>query len=253
MDRKERRATDPEIGVEQDYQKHFIPSVHKIGFFTQLVAIILTLLPVAYFMFVKGYMFSSFAPYLAFIAVCYPMSMGMYISEPLSYWPMIGSAGIYMSYLSGNASTMRMPVAVSVQNALDAPVDTPKGQIVTIISIAISIVANILVMLLIVICGDWLLNLMPPVVQAAFGFVSICVFGILLAMRLTANREGRILSGLQQYWPHILAGGVMYQLWSTTKLPAAYGPLVVMALCLIISYAQHRMERAGTASEDPQS
>lgn len=130
-----------------------MPAVHRIGRFTMAVAFILAFLPVAYFVFIKGYSL-PLASYINTIVVITSIGIGMWLTEPVTYWPVLGSAGTYLAYLSGNVGGMRFPVAMNVQASLKADINTPRGQVITIVGIVGSIVSNLIILFLIVIFGS---------------------------------------------------------------------------------------------------
>lgn len=179
----EEKKTNTSNTSKEDMYETFIPAVHRIGRGTMVAGLILTFLPILYFVFIKGYQ----APLSAYASVAIAIAgacVGMWISEPLSYWPVLGSAGTYMGYLSGNVSGMRFPVAMSLQSTLDADINTPKGQIVTIIGVSVSVFANIVLLFIFVLAGQAIVAVLPQAVIDSFSFVTVGIFACLLMMRL---------------------------------------------------------------------
>lgn len=116
------------------YSEEFIPQVHRIGRSTMAAAFVLAFLPVLYFVFVKGYA-APLSSYVSVIVAVASIGIGMWLTEPLAYWPVLGSAGTYIGYLLGNVGAMRFPVALNLQSVLKADINTMRGQIVTIVGI----------------------------------------------------------------------------------------------------------------------
>lgn len=50
----------------------------------------------------------------------------LWFVEPISYFPVVGAAGTYMAFLSGNISNMRIPCASMAQVAADVEPGTEK-------------------------------------------------------------------------------------------------------------------------------
>lgn len=167
--------------AEADYRVSFMPAVHKIGRITMGVAFILSFLPVAYFYFVKGYRL-PIEMYIGGITGVVSLGLGMWLSEPEAYWPVLGSAGTYIAYLSGNVGGMRFPVATTVQKNMNADITTSRGQVVTIVGIVASVVANLIILLAIVMAGQWIISILPQVVLSAFGFCVLAMLGAMLVM-----------------------------------------------------------------------
>lgn len=193
----------------QDYIDNFMPAVHRIGRFTMCVAFVLSFLPVLYFNFVKGYTL-PLSSYLNTAVVISSIGIGMWLTEPLSYWPILGSAGTYIAYLSGNVGGMRFPVALNVQSAMKADINTPRGQVATIVGIVASVVSNLIVLLAVVLSGAWLVSVLPPFVMGAFSFVTPGMFGSMLLKRF-AGMPGGLVKGFLSCAP-MLATAVIVKL-----------------------------------------
>lgn len=228
------------MNAEQAYTKEFMPSVHRIGRTTMLIAFLLSFLPVAYFIVVCGYGMPV-SRYLTVAAAIFSVGIGMWIAEPLAYWPVLGSAGTYISYLSGNVGAMRFPVAVSVQSNMDADINTPRGQVITIVGIVASVVANLILLMAIVIGGEWLLSVMPDVVMGAFNFVIITLLGALWMMRF--DGKNGVVKGFFEYVPYIAVVVVMYY-----GINAIGGGIVEMGMlfaviaCVLLAYAMYKRD-----------
>ena len=153
-----------------DYETKFITDIHKWGRVSMLIALILSFLPIGYMYFVKGWNESVSAFASVTIAIS-SFGIGMWLTEPMSYFPILGSAGTYMGYFAGNVSNMRVPVALSIQNALKSDVTEPRGNIATIIAVAISVFVNLCILLIVIIVGQNLLAIFPQVVLKSFKYV----------------------------------------------------------------------------------
>ncbi len=168
---------------EEDYRVFYMPAVHRIGRITMLAALILCFLPWAYFLLVKGYTLPM-ATYISGISGIAAIGFGMWISEPEAYWPVLGSAGTYIAYLSGNVGGMRFPVATAVQKNLNTDITTPRGQVITVVGIVASVVVNLIILLGIVLAGDWVISILPENVMAAFSFCVVAMLGAMICMNL---------------------------------------------------------------------
>ena len=237
--------------LDHDYYDRFIPSVHRIGAYSAAISVAAMLLPVVYLLFVRKYYLGSPVPYIALALNLLPGMLPYYFMEPLMYWPFIGSAGIYMSYLSGNCAQMRIPVAVSVQRSLDASVDTPKGQVVTIISIAVSIIFNALLLLIVVLFGNWIYSHLPDVVRSMLSYAPVCCIAVLLCTKLLDNRPRKVSSGLLSYWPCILGSALCYYFihYCAPGL-SVWGPVLTMGICVLISYIIFRKNTTDDTADE---
>lgn len=232
--------------AQQDYVASFTPTVHKIGRITMACAFVLAFLPVIYLLF-KGYGM-PLSSYINVIIAVSSIGIGMWLTEPLAYWPVLGSAGTYMGYLSGNVGAMRFPVALSVQSAMDANINTPRGQVATIVGIAASIVSNLVILLIVVLSGTWIINALPAAVIEAFAYVMPTLMGSMLMMRF--NGKDGIAKGILAGLPY-LAVAVVCKLIITNylKVIANYGMAVTVALCILAGYVLYRRDCAKDAKK----
>lgn len=232
--------------AEKDYQNDFMPRVHRIGRITMAIAFLLAFLPVLYFYFIKGYQL-PLSNYFNVIVAIASIGIGLWLTEPLAYWPVLGSAGTYMSYLSGNVSGMRFPVALSVQSAMKADINTPRGQVITIVGIVASIFTNLVILLVIVLAGGWLLTVLPAPVMAAFAFVMPCLLGCMLIMRFASGKDGFLKTTLSCL-PYIVTA-VGCKLLITYVLPqlATYGTAISVGATILVAYILYRQRVAKAA------
>lgn len=120
--------------------------------------------------FIKGIIFV-----LGFVGI-------IYFIEPISYFPVLGAIGTYMSFLSGNIGNMRMPVVGAVQNALDAEAGSKKAEMAAVFGLAASNVVNLVILLIVIIGGTALVSALPANILGAFAYA---VPGIIGAMIVT--------------------------------------------------------------------
>jgi hypothetical protein len=120
--------------------------------------------------FVKGIIFV-----LGFVGI-------IYFIEPISYFPVLGPIGTYMSFLSGNIGNMRMPVVGAVQNALDAEAGSKKAEMAAVFGLAASNVVNLVILFIVIIGGTALVSALPANILGAFAYA---VPGIIGAMIVT--------------------------------------------------------------------
>lgn len=231
------KASVSESEAFKDYKENFIPSVHRIGRATMAIAFILAFLPVLYFYFVKGYK----EPISAYVSVTVAISsigIGMWLTEPLSYWPVLGSAGTYMGYLSGNVGALRFPVALNLQSTMNANINTPRGQVVTIVGIASSVVVNLVILLASVLVGEWLVGILPAVVIESFGFVMVGLLGSMILMRL--NGKDGIVKGTMDALPYLATAVVIKFVSSKVSFLLTWGMAISVGCCILVAYAIYK-------------
>lgn len=251
----ERKDVAEEVVVEDaqtmdsatiDYHDNFVPAVHKIGQSTMAIAFVLSFVPIAYFALVKGYSM----PISSYINVMIPITaagLGMWLTEPLAYWPVLGSAATYMGYLSGNVGGMRFPVATNVQTTMNADINTPRGQVATIIGVAASVFTNLVILLVIVLAGSWILSIMPDSVKAALSFVSSCLYGSMIMMRLNP-RKGGFAAGIPKVLPLLTVAVITkYVLQTFFPQTKSFATAIVTAVTIAVAYVSYRAKLAKKA------
>ncbi len=239
-------ATANNDAANKDYAENFMPNVHRIGRSTMAIAFCLSFLPVVYFIVVRGYTMPISAYINTTIAIC-SIGIGMWLSEPLSYWPVLGSAGTYISYFSGNVGSMRFPVALNVQSTMNADINTPRGQIITIVGIVASVFSNLIILLIIVLAGNWLLTILPEAIIASFSFVMPCLLGSMILMRF--NGKSGLAKGFLDCLPY-LATAIICKVLITNVFTflSSFGMAISVILSILVGYILYRRRLSKQAS-----
>ena len=98
------------------YNKEYVPQVNKIGKITGYLGVLLSFTPALVLAVVYGILPKPAALLTAFISGASAFGV-LWFVEPISYFPVVGAAGTYMAFLSGNISNMRIPCASMAQMA----------------------------------------------------------------------------------------------------------------------------------------
>lgn len=171
---------------QRNYENSFTKPIIKYGRLTNLLAIPFCFLPALVLLFVYD-TFPGTTNILMgwlYIASVY----GIYaIVEPISYFPVLGLPGTYMSFLAGNIGNMRVPCSAIAQEAVGVTPGTKKAELVSTLGIAGSIITNLLAVTVAAIGGAALMNVFPPVVLEAFTYVAPAIFGAIFAMYAAKN------------------------------------------------------------------
>lgn len=158
------------------YSKSYIPSIVKWGKITMLLGIITCFCPAIVMSVVYGYM----PPISAIIAGTISqmsVSGAFYIVEPISYFPILGIPGTYLTFLSGNTSNMRVPCSSVAQEAAGVEMGTEKGSIISTIGIAVSILVNVVILTIGAVAGNAIINIMPAAMKDALNFLLPALYG----------------------------------------------------------------------------
>ena len=142
------------------YNKEYVPQVNKIGKITGYLGVLLSFTPALVLAVVYGILPKPAALLTAFISGASAFGV-LWFVEPISYFPVVGAAGTYMAFLSGNISNMRIPCASMAQVAADVEPGTEKGSIGAIL-------------------GTSVLSMLPDTIKAALNYLLPALFGALL-------------------------------------------------------------------------
>ena len=161
------------------FLENFNNGLHRLGRFL-LVTAIIVLMAVP---FIVGMMYGVTPDVAGFIAgfikvavVYIPVSL----VEFLVYTPMLGAGGSYISFITGNVTNMKIPVAMNAQEIAGTKPGTPENEIISTLSTATSAIVTTLV----IVAGVILLVPLQPVLQSpvllpAFNNVVPALFGAL--------------------------------------------------------------------------
>lgn len=161
------------------YKDEYTPQIHKIGKITGYLGVLLAFAPVILLAVVYGIVPKPAALLTAFISGASAFGV-LWFVEPISYFPVVGPAGTYMAFLSGNISNMRVPCASMAQVAAEVEPGTEKGSIIATLGMAVSIIINVSVLTIGAILGTSVLAMLPDSIKAALNYLLPALFGALL-------------------------------------------------------------------------
>lgn len=156
----------------------------------------------------------------AFVAV-----MGAYgvfwVVEPVTYYPILGPAGMYQAFLIGNIANKLVPSAIVAQSTIEAKPGTRKAAYAATAAISGAAVVHVVSLLVLVgILGTWVVSITPE--------------------SITATAQVYIL-------PSIL-GAVMVQLIATLKQVRATVIAIAVSLVVILLIVPNTPEQVSQFS-----
>ena len=81
-----------------------------------------------------------------------PMYWTVGIIEVITYVPMLGASGAYLSFVTGNIANLKLPCAINALEQNEVSANSEEGEIISTIAIATSSIVTILIILVGVIC-----------------------------------------------------------------------------------------------------
>ncbi|MBR6737499.1 MAG: hypothetical protein IKL82_03955 [Clostridia bacterium] len=117
-----------------------------------------------------------------------PMYWAVAVIEIITYVPMLGAGGTYLSFVTGNISNLKLPCALNAMEIANVKPSSEEGEIISTISIAVSSIVTTLIIIIglfaIAPLGDVLTS---PLVKSAFDQVLPALFGGLGVVFLAKN------------------------------------------------------------------
>lgn len=173
--------------MEHDaYFDKFTKPVRKIGKVSMVLAILLSFLPAIYISVFYG----AIAPISVVLGGWLLIASNqatMYVVEPVSYYPTLGEAGTYMSFLSGNIMGIRVPACAASMDAIDVQAGTQKGEIVSAIAIAGSVISTVVFGLIAVLIGQGLLDILPAPILVGLNYILPASYGAIITGYMKKN------------------------------------------------------------------
>lgn len=117
-----------------------------------------------------------------------PMYWAVGIVEVITYVPMLGAGGAYLSFVTGNISNLKLPCALDAMERAGVKANSEEGELISTISIAVSSIVTTLIIIVGVILIIPLSPLLSaPVLQPAFAQLLPALFGGLAVVFVSKN------------------------------------------------------------------
>lgn len=168
------------------FQSSYMPFAVKWGKFSCWIAIVIVFLPAVALMLFYGARPSISSIISAMITMLSTYAV-WYIVDPLTLFPILGTPGMYMTYVSGNSKEIRAPAALQALDAAGVEVGTPEGTIISSIAIAISTFVSLAVMTCVAIGGNVILEVLPEPVITSLKYLLPSMFGCLAVKQVIIN------------------------------------------------------------------
>lgn len=107
-----------------------------------------------------------------------PMYWAVGAIETVTFVPMLGAGGSYLSFVTGNLSNLKLPCALNALEQNNVSASSEEGEIISTIAIATSSIVTTLIIILGVICIVPLTPVLEaPVLEPAFAQMLPALFG----------------------------------------------------------------------------
>ena len=155
----------------------YIDSVHRDGTIWNLgVMLLLIAFPIAVaVIFGVAPDWSALAVGLISTA---PMYWAVGVIETITFVPMLGAGGSYLSFVTGNISNLKLPCAINALEQNEVSAASEEGELISTIAIATSSIVTTIIIIIGVVCIVPLTPILEaPVLEPAFAQMLPALFG----------------------------------------------------------------------------
>lgn len=221
-------------GAQNDLRTRWFIPVNRLGQFTLIVAMFLSFLPFVYLVL----RFKIMPPMAALALGVFNVAsayVAAWVVEPISYFPALGTAGTYMSFLAGSIGQMRVPAALVAKEVAGVEENTQEAEIIATCGIAGSVFMNCIITTLTAIAGAFIIAALPEVVlKVMSAYILPAIFGAVLAMFTTKGK-------IQITVPVVLLALLINYMATQGMLPSIISKLI-MLISVILGVLIARIE-----------
>ena len=107
-----------------------------------------------------------------------PMYWAVGVIETITYVPMLGAGGSYLSFVTGNISNLKLPCAINALEQNGVSANSEEGEIISTIAIAVSSIVTTIIIIIGVVCIVPLTPILEaPILEPAFAQMLPALFG----------------------------------------------------------------------------
>jgi len=220
------------MGVQTKQQ--FDSWVHRFGIISSAILFLaMTCLPVAVSLVFGSWpsitkLWPGFV--LAFLAM-----MPFWPAETIGYMPIMGPGALYLSYITGNVTNLRMPSTLNTINALGLKPNTDECHTMAIIACGASVLTTVGILLFgLFLAAPLQPILKSPALQPAFTYVVPAIFGGLVAQTILDSKKHFVL--------YLFPLAICLFFCFFTKLPAAFYMLIAVACSAMLFVVDYKGE-----------
>ncbi|MBQ7796364.1 MAG: hypothetical protein IJ374_07390 [Lachnospiraceae bacterium] len=213
-------------------QSNYHSWVHKFGISTSLLLLVAMIgLPVAASTIYNIWpdfklLWPGFVAVVLFMAPYLP-------SETIGYMSVMGPGALYMSYITGNVTNLRMPATIGTINALGIEPNTDECHTLAIIACGASVITSVVIVALgVVISAPLAPIIQAEVLQPAFDYVVPALFGGLVAQT--------VIKGKKQFLYYLIPLAICLFFCYCTKVNSAYYMLIAIAVSAVVSVLDYK-------------
>ena len=155
----------------------YIDSVHRDGRIWNIAVMILLLIfPVAVAVIYKTS--PDWGALVQGLISTAPLYWVVGVIETITFVPMLGAGGSYLSFVTGNISNLKLPCALNALEQNNVSANSEEGEVISTIAIAVSSIVTTIIIIIGVICIVPLTPILEaPILDPAFAQILPALFG----------------------------------------------------------------------------
>lgn len=157
------------------------------------------------------------------------------ISEALSYTPILGASS-YLTFITGNIMNLKLPCAVNAMKIAKKEPNTPEGEAVASVAVAVSSVMTIVILALAALLSTQISPLFElPSVKTASGYIIPALFGSLTLGLFSSTSSGKkvVKNGIMGVLPVIILVTIAAVLVRVSSGGSLYGMVGFLILIML--------------------
>ncbi|MCY1157813.1 MAG: hypothetical protein MOP51_834 [Citricoccus sp.] len=170
----------------------FERTTSRWGRLTMIAGLVFSLAGPLYLVFFADLGVTATQLFTAFAAVAGTFFV-IWLVEPLTYFPILGSASMYQAFMIGNISNKLLPAALIAQSSIGAKPGTPRGSLAAVMAICGAATVHLVSLFVFVgLLGTWLISVIPPdVTEVVRIYVLPSVMGAVIIQAIVSLKQVR--------------------------------------------------------------
>ena len=217
----------------------------RYGSLTMIAGLVFSLLGPIYLVFFSGLEITASMIWISFVAVAATFGIFWFV-EPLTYFPILGSAAMYQAFMIGNISNKLLPAAIVAQSSINAKPGTRRGDLAAVMAIGGAATVHLTSLLVFVgLLGTWLVSLVPAeVIEVARLYILPSLMGAVLVQAIVSMRRLR----------STVIAVALALLFQFIVIPAApkvalFSTALVVVLSIVLSWVLRDRKEVHSAAE----
>jgi hypothetical protein len=216
----------------------FDMSVNRLGRVSSIIALIIMSMPPVYVTWAMGISIDAskvlaalFNVAVVFIPIC--------IIENISYYPVLGAGGVYLSCITGNIMNMKLPAAVSGMTIAGVEPGSKEGEVISILCVAMSSITTAAIVFIGMLGIGFLVPyLQTPFLKPGFDNIMPALMGALAVPFSLKDFKTSLTPVIVSIVLCITLGPTVVQRNQSYIMPC------VMLLAVAAAYVLHKQKRA---------